>query len=772
MTTILPDTSVDRVLGKEAKRLAKALDIRTVQQLLEHFPRRYIDANALSDFSELGEGEHVTFMAVVTRSTQRSFQRRRGFIVEVTVEDSHGSPLRMAYFNGYQARKDLVAGVRGLFHGKVTTFNGQLTLNNPAYDIHSTPEDAAATPMAQPALSSGPMALYPANRHITSWEIKRGITALLDVIDFSRWPDPVPRSIAEAETLPDLGAAYRMVHLPSVHGEHKDGLKRFRVQEALMMQGVLQRRRREASRSSGTSMPVTEAGLLCAFDAQLPFELTDGQQRSGELISQDLTQSSPMNRLLQGEVGSGKTLVALRAMLQVADAGAQSVLVAPTEVLATQHFRSLSRSLGALAEQPLPGDPQDTSKPRVKLTLLTGSQRPAERKQALLDIASGQAGLVVGTHAVLGKTVQFAQLGLVVIDEQHRFGVEQRSALRERFTPTPHMLVMSATPIPRSVAMTVFGDLELTVLDGLPGGRSPIETHLVPTMRGPAWIQRVWQRVAEQVRAGHQVYVVCPRITTSAPTAQEIDRQLEFRFGMLPGQQQTMLAAQSEQSSSAGTPITREWAEAFVSQDASVELIAERLASNEQLAGARLEALHGQLPPEAISETMSRFEAGQIDVLVATTVVEVGVDVPNATTMVILDAESFGMSTLHQLRGRIGRGSTSSNLCLLVTRMPESHPSVERLRQVAQHRDGMELARLDMARRREGDVLGASQSGKVSSLKHLRIIRDEDLIIRAAEHITRLSAEDPTWQTAPELAAAVEEWEQEHDDAAEYVSQG
>ncbi len=772
MNTILPETAIERVLGKEAKRLDKALEIRTVQQLLEHFPRRYIDANALSDFRELGEGEHVTFMAVVTRSSQRSLQRRRGFIVEVTVEDSHGSPLRMAFFNGYQARKELLPGVRALFHGKVTTFNGQLTLNNPAYDIHPAHEEAAGHSPAEPALSSGPMALYPANRHITSWEIRRGITALFDVIDFSQWPDPVPAPIAQAEALPELGTAYRKVHLPAVHGEHTEGLKRFQLQEALMMQGVLHRRRLQASRFAGTAMPVAEDGLRTAFDAQLPFDLTDGQKRSGELIAHDLAQSSPMNRLLQGEVGSGKTLVALRAMLQVADAGAQSVLVAPTEVLATQHFRSLSRSLGALAEQPLPGEPPTSSKQNVKLTLLTGSQRPAERKQALLDIASGQADIVVGTHAVLGKTVQFAQLGLVVIDEQHRFGVEQRSALRERFTPTPHMLVMSATPIPRSVAMTVFGDLELTVLDGLPGGRSPIETHLVPTMRGPAWIQRVWERVAEQVHAGHQVYVVCPRITSSAPSAQEVDRQLEFRFGLLPGQQQTVLAAQSDQGPSAGTPITREWAEAFVSQDASVELIAERLATNAQLAGARLDSLHGQLPSEAISETMSRFEAGQIDVLVATTVVEVGVDVPNATTMVILDAESFGMSTLHQLRGRIGRGTTSSNLCLLVTRMPESHPSVERLRQVAEHRDGMELARLDMARRREGDVLGASQSGKVSSLKHLRILRDEDLIIRAAEHIRVLSAADPTWRTAPELASAVEEWEQEHDDAAEYVSQG
>jgi ATP-dependent DNA helicase RecG len=772
MSNILPNTPLDRVLGKGAKRLSKALNVGTVQQLLDYFPRRYIDANALSDFSELGEGEHVTFMAVVTRVSQRSLQRRRGFIVEVTVEDSHGSALRMAYFNGYQARKDLAPGARALFHGKVTTFNAQLTLNNPAYDIHTTPDDAAAELVAEPTLTSGPMALYPANRHITSWEIRRGITALLELVDFSAWPDPVPPSIATMEEIPDLATAYRQVHQPREHGDHHKGLGRFRLQEALIVQGVLQRRRQATARSAAAAMPLREGGALSAFDAQLPFELTAGQQRSGTLIAHDLAQPSPMNRLLQGEVGSGKTLVALRAMLQTADAGSQSVLVAPTEVLAAQHFRSLSRSLGTLGEERHQGSAFSASEPSVRMTLLTGSLRASERKKALLDIASGRSDIIVGTHSVLSDAVHFAQLGLVVIDEQHRFGVEQRSALRERFTPTPHMLVMSATPIPRSVAMTVFGDLELTVLEGLPGGRSPIETHLVPTMRGPIWIQRVWERVAEQVRAGHQVYVVCPKITTKAPTAEEIERQLEFRFGLRPGQQQTTLASQTEGGPATGTPITREWAEAFVSQDASVELIAERLGSNEQLTGMRIDTLHGQLPTEAAADTMSRFEAGQIDVLVATTVVEVGVDVPNATTMVILDAESFGISTLHQLRGRIGRGSTTTNMCLLVTRMPETHPSVERLRQVAQHRDGMELARLDLARRREGDVLGASQSGRISSLQHLSILRDEKLIGRAAEHVARLGTADPTWQTAPQLALAVTEWEREHDDAADYVSQG
>ncbi|TLP75324.1 ATP-dependent DNA helicase RecG [Nesterenkonia sphaerica] len=760
MTSILPDTPVDRLLGKAAQRLATGFEIRTVRQLLDHFPRRYIQASSLSDFSELSEGEYVTFIALVTGTQRRSLQGRKRFIVEVTVEDGQGSRLRMAYFNGYRALKDLSPGVRALFHGKVTTFNSQLTLNNPDYAVHSDTVEGAAELVVAQALSGGPMALYPANRHIASWDIQRAVAAVLQLVDFSTWPDPVPPHIAGAENLPDLGTAYRLVHQPQEEGAHTSGIRRFRFQEALLMQGVLERRRQETALWDATAMPLRSDGMLAAFDAQLPFELTSGQQHSGTLIARDLARSSPMNRLLQGEVGSGKTLVALRAMLQAADAGAQSVLVAPTEVLAAQHSRSLRRALGPMGE----------SAPAV--TVLTGSLRTSERKKALLDIASGRSDIIIATHSVFSGAVSFAQLGLVVIDEQHRFGVEQRSALRERFAPTPHMLVMSATPIPRSVAMTVFGDLELTVLEGLPGGRSPIQTHVVPTMRGPAWIQRVWERVAEQVQAGRQVYIVCPKITAKAPTDEEVERQLEYRFGLLPGQQHTTLAGQTEDGAAHGATITREWAEAFVSQDASVELIADRLAGNELLSEARLGTLHGQLPAEEAAEIMSRFESGEIDVLVATTVVEVGVDVPNATAMVILDAESFGISTLHQLRGRIGRGSTTTNLCLLVTRMPESHPSVERLRQVAQHRDGMALARLDLARRREGDVLGASQSGRSSSLQHLSILRDEDLISAAAKHIARLSAEDPFWEGAPELARAVTRWEREHDDAVDYVNQG
>lgn len=768
MTEILPNTPLDWVLGKDGKRLSKHLEISTVKDLLEHFPRRYIDANALSDFNELEEGEYVTFRAKVSQKRERNLQQPRKFIVEITVDDDRGNTLRMAYFNGYRARSQLRTGVRALFHGKVTTFNGQLTLNNPDFEVQPGPGGGSDQTASAPMLPDGPMALYPANRKVTSWEINRGIAQILEDVEFSTWPDPVPEDVARQENLPSLAEAYRLVHQPRQEGDQDLGRKRFRVQEALILQAVLHNRRGQAARSAGLAAPVQSSGLLDSFDAQLPFDLTDGQRCCGALIAEDLSGQAPMNRLLQGEVGSGKTLVALRAMLQVVDAGAQTALIAPTEVLAAQHSRSLRRFLGTLAEDGLLGAVQESSESQVKVTLLTGSMRTAERRQALLDIASGAAGIVIGTHALLGETVQFAQLGLVVVDEQHRFGVEQRSALRKRYDPSPHMLVMSATPIPRSVAMTVFGDLELTVLEGMPSGRTPTVTHLAPLVRGPTWIDRIWQRVAEQVEAGHQVYVVCPKISIAERTGKELDRQLEFRFGLLPGQQQTTLNSTGRQ----GETLTREAAQAFVAQDASVELITARLRENQRLAGARIGVIHGQLPAEEVAATMGQFEAGEVDLLVATTVIEVGVDVPNATMMVILDAESFGVSTLHQLRGRIGRGRTSTNLCLLVTRMPEDHPSVERLREVADHSDGMDLARLDLSRRREGDVLGASQSGTISSLRHLSILRDEELIMRAAGDIRRLAEKDPTLESEPELARAAQYWEQEHDAAAGYVNQG
>lgn len=747
---VRPDSPLERLLGgKAAKKLDKEFGIGTAGELLDHYPRRYIEYGQLSSFADLREEEHVTFIAQVVHNSERRMQRRRGILVEVIVEDSLGGRLKMAFFQGWNARRQLLPGVRAMFHGRVGSYAGQLTLNNPEFTVLSgsdsddaedaegdegTGRDEAAVRLGE---GSAPVPLYPAKAGLSSWEIHRCVQILLDLTDLSTWPDPLPEEVRTTEELPGLAEAYRMVHRPEEMAETGLGFQRLRFQEAFLLQALLTRRRQQVQETPGRARPLRpgqghDAGLLASFDAQLPFTLTEGQRRCGELIAGDLAEEKPMNRLLQGEVGSGKTLVALRAMLQVVDAGGQAALIAPTEVLAAQHERSLRRMLGELDG--------------VTLSLLTGSMSTSERKRALLGIASGEADLVVGTHAVLGEQVHFADLGLVVIDEQHRFGVEQRNALRSRYETTPHMLVMSATPIPRSVAMTVFGDLELTVLEGLPGGRQPIETHLAQMTQGPRVIGRVWERIAEEVATGHQVYVVCPKISQQEQVTQ----------------QDTAAGAVGEEMDRSGVD---------VAADASVELMSEKLAEHPLLKGLRRASLHGRMDAEATEQTMRAFERGEIDILISTTVIEVGVDVPNATVMAILDADAFGVSTLHQLRGRVGRGS-AQGLCLLVTRLPEAHPSMERLREVVAHRDGMALARLDLERRREGDVLGASQAGKASSLKLLRVSRHEEEIARAAEYVRRMAEADPQWSRHPALRETVDAWIAENERAEEFIQHG
>ncbi|GAA1811966.1 ATP-dependent DNA helicase RecG [Nesterenkonia flava] len=719
-----PDTPLDRMLGgKTAATLAEQLDIRTVAELLDHYPRRYVNAGQLSSFEELVEGEHVTFIAEVVSTSERRMQSRRGFIVEVTVKDLFDERLSLAFFMGYEARSKLHTGVRAMFHGKVTTYRSSFTLNNPIFSVLATadgtvaPSDSISSLLAE---RQGPIPLYPGRAKLSSWDIAACIDVVLDYLlprpaEPSTWPDPVPQDVLNAENMVDLLTAYRLIHRPGHPDDPEVGFRRLRFTEAFLLQATLAQQRKQVAQRHARAYPRRPHGRVSAFDEQLPYQLTEGQSLAGEVLSQALNSTAPMNRLLQGEVGSGKTLVALRAMLQVVDNGGQAVLIAPTEVLAAQHERSLRRALGPLADETRTGLLAQDDEAPLRVRLFTGSLPAAARRQVLLEIASGQADVVVGTHALLGETVQFAELGLIVVDEQHRFGVEQRNALRERFETTPHTLVMSATPIPRSVAMTVFGDLEMTVLEGMPAGRSPIATHVVPMSRGPRYIARVWERIAEEAAAGRQTYVVCPSIEPSSDsTATASVTDMDQRFGQIP-----------------------------------------------ELAGLRRGVLHGQLSTEEKEVVMGAFERGELDVLLATTVIEVGVDVPNATLMVILDADSFGVSTLHQLRGRIGRGKTQKNQCLLVTRQPEDHPSVERLQQVAATQDGMALARLDLQRRREGDVLGSAQAGRSTRLKLLQVIRDEELITDAAEHVARLSAEDPEWSRWPQLSAAAAAWSED-----------
>jgi ATP-dependent DNA helicase RecG len=436
-----------------------------------------------------------------------------------------------------------------------------------------------------------------------------------------------------------------------------------------------------------------------------------------------------MHRLLQGEVGSGKTLCALRAMLQVVDAGGQAALLAPTEVLAAQHYRNLGDLLGPYARAgELDGAPDGT-----RVALVTGSLGAAARRQATAEVASGAAGIVVGTHALLYEGVDFADLGLIVIDEQHRFGVEQRDALRAKAGQPPHVLVMTATPIPRTVAMTVYGDLEVSTLTELPKGRSPIASHAVPVAEKPAYLERAWRRLREEVAKGHQAYVVCPRIG-DATSDEDADAPPED--GRRP-------------------PLA--------------VLDVAPLLTDGPLHGLRIGILHGRLPADAKDAAMRDFAAGKLDVLVATTVVEVGVDVPNATMMVIMDADRFGVSQLHQLRGRVGRGS-APGLCLLVTEAVAGTAARERLDAVAATLDGFRLAELDLEQRREGDVLGAAQSGRRSHLRLLSLLRDADLIREARASAIELIDEDAELIKYPELAAAVARLVDE--ERAEYLEKG
>jgi ATP-dependent DNA helicase RecG len=421
-----------------------------------------------------------------------------------------------------------------------------------------------------------------------------------------------------------------------------------------------------------------------------------------------------MHRLLQGEVGSGKTVVALRAMLTVVDAGGQAALLAPTEVLAVQHARNLRDLLGPLGRA---GELSAADR-ATRIALLTGSLGAPARRAALAEVADGSAGLVVGTHALLEEQVRFRDLGLVVVDEQHRFGVEQRDALRTRAERPPHVLVMTATPIPRTVAMTVFGDLETSTLGELPAGRSPIRSFVVPGDH-PGWTERMWGRVRDEVAASHQAYVVCPRIGGDPEPEEE----------------------------PVGPP-------ADTRRPAAAVLDALPALREHELAGLQVEALHGRLPPEVKDAVMTRFARGEVDVLVATTVVEVGVDVPNATAMVVLDADRFGVSQLHQLRGRVGRGG-GPGWCLLHTDAPPDTPARERLDTVASTLDGAVLARLDLRQRREGDVLGVAQSGGRRTLKLLELLEDEDLLAAARVEATALVAADPDLARDPVLARAV-----------------
>jgi ATP-dependent DNA helicase RecG len=716
---------LDYVLGKKAADpLAEHFGILTVNDLLRHYPRKYSDEmTTINEGEDLEEGVHVTFVDVITRADLKWTNRepRREYLV-VTL--GHRKPqVTATFFNVKYLKKQLVKGARVMLSGEVGYFKGTMQLTHPAFLVlHETGSVRGSKSLKAIAEASGATGddllsaferdffpIYPANKKVQTWEIYACVQQVLDVLD--PIPEPLPEPFLRRHGLIAEDQALRAIHTAERSAERDAAIARLTYDEALGLQWALADRRHGELSESGPVATRRDDGLVAALRAQLPFELTGDQQKVLDVISRELASTRPMNRMLQGEVGSGKTIVSVLAMLQMVDAGYQCALMVPTEVLAAQHDRSIRDALGPLAMAGQLGGAECAT----RVALLTGSMSAQQKRAVRDEVASGEAGIVIGTHALLQDAVEFHRLGMVVVDEQHRFGVEQRDRLRSKAPEgvTPHLLVMTATPIPRTVALTYYGDLETSTLRELPRGRQPIITNTVFLKEHRSWLDRAWQRITEEVRDGRQAYVVASRID-------ENDN------------------AETDDYSGGPPPIT-------------VVRLYDRL-SRGALSGLRLGLMHGRLPAEEKDAVMAAFRAGEVDVLVCTTVIEVGVDVPNATMMVVMDADRFGISQLHQLRGRIGRGQHPS-LCLLVSELPESSKAGARLKAVASTLDGFELADLDLFERREGDVLGLSQSGRAITLRFLSLHEHLDIIVEARDFCAKLFEKDPANPGMAALAA-------------------
>lgn len=711
------DSKLANVIGeKTAKVFKEIFGYVTVEQLLHHYPRRYVMRGELTEIASLQQGEEVTILAQIAKVHLHRTGAKN--ILDVTVTDGI-SKLHLTFFNQAWREKNLIAGKTGLFAGKVGSYKGKLQLSHPDYQLISEGKDVD-TEVANFAGKYLPV--YPASGKLPSWKIAKCIELALNAIGAIN--DPIPLQILQELDFPDLSNAFTQIHVPDDLEKSERARLRLAFNEAFLLQLLLKKRRAQLKRVATKARLPNSANLVSKFDERLPFDYTDGQKEIIEQINKDLSATMPMHRLIQGEVGSGKTVLALRAMLSVIDSGAQTALLAPTEVLAQQHFRTIHNLFTDFTLSI--GDES------LRIALLTGSL-PTNRKRDIRNqIKNSEIDLVIGTHALIGDGVEFADLGLLVIDEQHRFGVEQRDALRLKAKYPPHVLVMTATPIPRTVAMTVFGDLDLSTLRQLPKGRIEIETHLVALDHKPHYLDRAWQRVREEVEKGNQVYIVVARI--------------ENPKGKLKPTQLLAAALLGEE---------------FLDDQPvfSISELAPKLADKE-LKGLKMAVLHGRLSPEEKEATMNKFASGEISVLITTTVIEVGVDVPNATMMVIMDADRFGVSQLHQLRGRVGRGE-KGGLCLLVTNATADSPAIQRLSAVASTNDGFELARLDLEQRKEGDILGAAQSGGRSQLRLLRVLRDESIILKSAEFAETILADDSTLKKYPDLSNEIERIEQE-----------
>ena len=718
----------DRLKGiigdRTADALAKVFGMQTVEDLLRHYPRRYVVRGEFSDISGLLEGDEVTVLAEIAAVKTRRANGRN--ILEVNVTDG-SAVMSLTFFNQPWREKELKIGKTGMFAGKVGSFNGKRQLSHPDYQLIPDGDDVDS---ALAAFAGKYLPVYPAGGKMPSWKISQCVELVLDSLD--EVDDYLPESVIKEFGYPTLKGAFVSIHKPESIEAADLARLRLTFDEAILLQLLLAGRRAELKELDATPRKISTNGLVNVFEEKLPFKYTSGQVEVNTEIENDMQQPHPMHRLLQGEVCSGKTVIALRAMLSVIESGGQAALLAPTEVLATQHFKTIAKLLGDLAQAgTLQGSGEGT-----QLALLTGSMSAAQKREALGKIANGEAGIVIGTHALISEGVEFDDLALVVVDEQHRFGVEQRDALRMKAKKPPHLLVMTATPIPRTVAMTIFGDLDVSTLRQLPSGRIPIETHVIPVLEKPHYLDRAWARVKEEVAKGHQVYIVAPRISETEDDVTKVKiSDADIAMAKMMGDEIT-----SEELS--GTE-----------KMTSVEELAPKLATG-ALKGLKLAPLHGRQSSELKDETMSAFASGEIDVLVATTVIEVGVDVPNASMMVIMDADRFGVSQLHQLRGRVGRGTTPG-LCLLVSGAPDDSPAMARLSAVAGTLDGFELSRIDLDQRREGDVLGRAQSGTKSHLRLLRVLRDEELIEEARRVAVELITKDPKLANHPALAVQV-----------------
>ena len=871
-----------------AKAISTHLDLHTVGEMLEYFPRKYLPRGELSSFAELVEGQDVTIIARVVHVSTRTMAARRGKITEVTITDrlsdatgqeapagfgaagfgavglnaggpvsvvpgranrpgasgvssvsgapaqnwqatgihnprinalanstqnpaaqipaaqnlvaqnpvqgrgaqpvsysgyadSYGqddfaqgglfgvpapspstnpgasagalisSQVKLSFFNAWTAAREIHEGETMMFSGRVGIYRGEYTLTNPHYALLS--KDASGTDVTDAA--TAPVPVYRAPVKLPTDRIAGYMEQLLEKVPLKELEDPVPYTIRRARKVPSLEWTYRALHTPDSEDTWRAAQAQMRYREAFVLQSALARLHSVRAAHLTQPRPAVEGGLADQLLEVLPYELTEGQQKVGAEIAANLSSESPMNRLLQGDVGSGKTVVALRAMLQVADAGGQSAMLAPTEVLAEQHLRSVLDILGDMAapedaDGSAEGTPAGSGEEsnRVRVRLLTASMGTRAKRKVLQELADGTAQIVIGTHALLSDEVSFHDLGLVVVDEQHRFGVEQRDSLRGTDGALPHRLVMTATPIPRTVAMTVFGDLDVSVLDTLPAGRQKISTHVVPLAEKPAWASRLWRRAREEIDAGHQVYVVVPKIGEDGDSLEEgaafFGASSLNGAGAGAGNSAQGYFGQGGSASSDGK-----------AQLTSVASMYSYLSAEDALVGVRIGTLHGRMDPAEKTAVMTAFERGEIDLLISTTVIEVGVNVPNATLMIIMDADRFGISGLHQLRGRVGRGGYAGT-CLLVTRQEEGGVSRERLDAVASTTDGFELSRIDLAQRREGDILGAAQSGSKSTLRFLRALADADIIERAREDARSVVEKDPTLAKHPSLARTID----------------